>query len=312
MSDVRLPRVEIDGHAASIEEIWTLDLSASGHFTAMQVRDRQTLGMEFHLARLDDATRELFGVELEGDRVRGSIGHALADDITDASVRVNVFWSDTADDVSIVVSVRPPASAPADPQSLQTVVYQRPAAHLKHASSFGQGYYAGLAHANGFHEALFVGTDGRICEGAITNIGFVDGDAIVWPDAPALRGIMMQVLQRELDRAGIAWRYGPVHVADLASLDGAFVTNSHGIARSRASTTGACPRMRASCAPRRRSSRPPPWTRSEQRPALVPLLTARGSSPSRGTHPSPHRTSSRVPLLPRASRSSTRRRGRSR
>jgi branched-subunit amino acid aminotransferase/4-amino-4-deoxychorismate lyase len=230
VSEVRLPRIEIDGHAASIEEIWALDLSSSGHFTAMQVRDRRTLGMDFHLARLDGATRELFGIALDEDRVRGSIRDALADDITDASVRVNVFWSDTADDLSVLVSVRPPASAPADPQHLQTVEYRRPAAHIKHASSFGQGYYAGLAHANGFHEALFVGTDGHISEGAITNIGFVDGDAIVWPDAPALRGIMMQVLQRELDRAGIAWRYGPVPLSDLASFDGAFVTNSHGIA----------------------------------------------------------------------------------
>jgi branched-subunit amino acid aminotransferase/4-amino-4-deoxychorismate lyase len=230
VNDVRLPRVEIDGHPASIEEIWTLDLSASGHFTAMQVRDRRTLGMDFHLARLESATREMFGVDLDGDRFRGYIRHALADDIRDASVRVNVFRSNSAPDVSVLVSVRPPASAPADPQSLQTVEYQRPAAHLKHASSFGQGYYAGLAHANGFHEALFVGTDGAISEGTITNIGFIDGDAIVWPDAPALRGIMMQVLQRELDRSNIAWRYGPVHVDDLASFDGAFVTNSHGIA----------------------------------------------------------------------------------
>ena len=230
MSEVRLPRIEIDGHAASIDEVWTLDLSGSGHFTAMQVRDRQTLGLDFHMARLDGATRELFGVDLDGDRILGFIRHALADDIREASVRVNVFWSEATDDVSVVVSVRPPASTPADPQSLQTVVYQRPAAHLKHASSFGQGYYSGLAHANGFHEALFVGTDGAISEGAITNIGFIDGDAIVWPDAPALRGIMMQVLQRELDRANIAWRYGPVNVDDLASLDGAFVTNSHGIA----------------------------------------------------------------------------------
>ena len=230
MSEVRLPRIEIDGHAASIEEIWTLDLSGSGHFTAMQVRDRRTLGIDFHLARLDGATRELFGVDLDGDLILGLIGRALADDIRDASVRVNVFWSEATDDISVVVSVRPPAPAPADPQSLQTVVYQRPAAHLKHASSFGQGYYSGLAHANGFHEALFVGTDGAISEGAITNIGFIDGDAIVWPEAPALRGIMMQVLQRELDRANIAWRYGPVHVDDLASFGGAFVTNSHGIA----------------------------------------------------------------------------------
>jgi len=30
----------------------------------MQVRDRQTLGIDFHLARLDSATQELLGVGL--------------------------------------------------------------------------------------------------------------------------------------------------------------------------------------------------------------------------------------------------------
>jgi branched-subunit amino acid aminotransferase/4-amino-4-deoxychorismate lyase len=230
MSDVRRPRVEMDGQAATLEQIWTLDLSAAGHFTAMQVRGRGTLGMDFHLARLDGATRELFGVGLDGDRVRGYLGHALADDTEDASVRVNVFRVGADDDVSVMVSVRPPASAPADPHILQTVDYQRPLAHIKHASGFGQSYYGGLAQANGFDEALFVGPGGVISEGSITNVGFIHRDSIVWPNAPSLRGVMMQVLQRELDRTGVPWRHEAVPLADLASFDGAFVTNSHGMA----------------------------------------------------------------------------------
>jgi branched-subunit amino acid aminotransferase/4-amino-4-deoxychorismate lyase len=196
----------------------------------MQVRSRRTLGLAFHLKRLDAATRELFGAGLDGERVRSCIKHALADDIEDAAVRVNVFRPGNAGDVSMLVSVRPPASAPSRSQKLQTFVYQRPVPHIKHASGFGQGYYRGLANGNGFDEALFVGSDGLICEGSITNIGFIEGDAIVWPDAPALLGVMMQVLRRELDTAGVIWRFGPVRVTDLASIDGAFVTNSHGIA----------------------------------------------------------------------------------
>jgi branched-subunit amino acid aminotransferase/4-amino-4-deoxychorismate lyase len=230
MSDIRLPQVELDGRTATLEQIWTLDLSARGHFTALQVRGRGTLGLDFHLARLDGATRELFGVGLDGGRVRGYIGHALADDTADASVRVNVFRANADDDVSVMVSVRPPASAPADPQILQTVEYQRPVAHIKHANGFGQSYYGGLAQANGFDEALFVGPGDAISEGSITNIGFIHGDSVVWPNASALRGVMMQVLQRELERAGVAWGYEAVHVAHLASFDGAFVTNSHGLA----------------------------------------------------------------------------------
>ena len=230
MSDARPPRLECDGRAATLEQIWVLDMSTAGHFTAMQVRGRRTLGLDFHLARLDGASRELFGVGLDGDRVRGCIRHAIADDIEDASVRVNVFRPDAADDVSVMIGVRPPAPAPDDPQALQSVEYQRPRAHIKHASGFGQAYFGGLAQANGFDEALFVGPDGLVGEGSITNVGFIAGDHVVWPEAPRLLGIMMQVLQRELERAGIAWRYEPVRPTDLASFDGAFVTNSRGMA----------------------------------------------------------------------------------
>jgi branched-subunit amino acid aminotransferase/4-amino-4-deoxychorismate lyase len=231
VSGVRAPRLEVNGHPATLEEIWWLDRSTAGHFTAMQVRDRKTLGMAFHLARLDAATREVFGVPLDGDRVRDVIRHALADDTPDASIRVNVFRPEGDDDVSLMVGVRPPAGTPPRERSLQTVEYQRPAAHIKHASGFGQDYFAGLAHANGFDEALFVGPGGVVCEGSITNIGFVDGDAIVWPDAPSLRGIMMQVLQRELTGTGVPWRYEEVRLSDVASFDGALVTNSHGVSR---------------------------------------------------------------------------------
>ena len=40
----------------------------------------------------------------------------------------------------------------------------------------------------------------------------------------------MQVLQRELDRARRPWRSASVHVAEVGRFDGAFVTNSHGMA----------------------------------------------------------------------------------
>src|SRR5690349_23249463 len=105
----------------------------------MQVRGGATLGLDFHLARLDAANRELFGAGLDGDLVRGYLRHALDGAEPDATVRVNAFRpaaSDGGRDVSVLVSVRPPAAAPARPQRLQTVEYQRPLAHIKHAAGF--------------------------------------------------------------------------------------------------------------------------------------------------------------------------------
>ena len=229
MSETFPARLEVDGHPATLEQVQALDLSPRGHFTALQVRGGGTPGLDFHLARLDAASRELFGSGLDGELVRGYIRRAL-DGTPDASVRVNVFVPDGASTPSAMVSVRPPAAPPSRPQRLQSVAYQRPLAHLKHSTGFGQNYFGGLASANGFDEALFTGPDGAISEGSITNIAFLDGDALVWPAAPALRGVMMQVLQRELTAAGVPWRQAPVHLADLPGLGGALVTNSHGMA----------------------------------------------------------------------------------
>ena len=222
-------RIEVDGRNATAEDLRALDLSPVGHFTAMQVRDGATLGLDFHLARLDAATRELFGVGLDADRVRGRVRHALTG-VPDATVRVNLHRPPDRDDVAVVVSVRPPGSPPRDGHALQSFVYGRPTPHLKRSFGFGQGYFAGLAQANGFDEALFVGPDGEIAEGSITNVGFVTGDGVVWPDAPALLGVMMQVLQRALDHAGIPWRSETIRLDDIDRFDGAFVTNSRGFA----------------------------------------------------------------------------------
>ncbi len=223
-------RIEIDGRAATVEGMWSAFAGGFGHFTAMQVRDRKVRGVDLHLARLEEGNRALFGVGLDGDRIRGLVRHALADDIRDASVRVNVFASEADAELSVMVTVREPASMPSAPQSLRTVSYQRELAHIKHVGGFGQAYYGRLARQNGFDEALFVGADGVVAEGSITNIGFAEGDTVVWPDAPALHGISMQVLERELSKAGMPWRRATVRVADVGSFDGAFITNSRGIA----------------------------------------------------------------------------------
>ncbi len=196
------------------------------HFTAMQVRDGRTRGLDLHLARLDAATRELFGQSLDPDRVCGYIRHALGH-TRDASVRVYVFESDG---ISIVVTVRDPADPPDTAHRVRAVPYQRPVAHLKHSGSFAQEFWRRQVHAEGFDEALLTDADGVISEGAITNVACWNGSALVWPDAPALAGITMQVLQRALAERGIHPEHRTIRVSDLPSYTAVFLTNSHGIA----------------------------------------------------------------------------------
>ena len=220
--------IEIDGRAVTVAQLAAAAPAGYGHFTAMQVRNGRVRGLGLHLARLDAANKEMFGAALDTDAVAGHIRHALGEQTRDASVRVYVY--EAPDGPAVMVTVRPPGTMAPDVWRLQTVPYQRSLAHIKHIGDFGQGYYSRLAHANGFDEALLTAPDGIICEGSITNIGFSDGTGVLWPEAPALTGITMQILERALAERGVPIRHAPVRVSDLGSFAGAFVTNSHGIA----------------------------------------------------------------------------------
>jgi branched-subunit amino acid aminotransferase/4-amino-4-deoxychorismate lyase len=221
------PRIEIDGRDPTAEQLSAFALGGYGHFTAMQVRNCRARGLDLHLARLATGNRELFDADLDGAAVRDHIRHALGG-TGDASVRVYVC--ELGDRPSVIVTVRPPGGMPAGPWKLQSVPYQRTLAHIKRACDFGQGYYQRLARRNGFDEALLTGPGAVITEGSITNIGFCDGTGIIWPDAPALAGITMQLLNGQLARTGHAFRRARVRVPDAAAFTGAFVTNARGIA----------------------------------------------------------------------------------
>ena len=221
-------RIEIDGRPAGADELRSAALSGFGHFTAMQVRDRKVRGFRQHLARLDAANRELFGYGVEERVLRARIRHALADDVADASIRVHLL--ETPGEPALMVTVRPPGGMPSGPWRLRSVPYQRAVAHIKHTADFGQRYYQRLVHASGFDEALLTGPDGIISEGSITNVGCFDGRQVIWPAAPALSGITMQLVEPALARSGLPSARANVRVADLGSFAGVFVTNARGVA----------------------------------------------------------------------------------
>ena len=152
---------------------------------------------------------------------------ALADG-TDASVGVRVIR--LGPEPAVMVTVGPPTAMPAAPWRLRSVGYIRPLAHLKHLGTFGQTYHRTRAEQAGFDEALLTGPDGTLAEGAITNVGFFDGDTVVWPTGPALAGITWQLLEPALAERGLPSVRRPVHLDDLSSFDAAFVTNSWGVA----------------------------------------------------------------------------------
>ncbi|MCX4980763.1 aminotransferase class IV [Streptomyces sp. NBC_00572] len=214
--------IEIDGVPAADPGLLAALMTGFGHFTAMQVRDGRVKGLDLHLDRLDRATRELFGQELDGKRIRALLTGALeASGRRNASARVYVY-----PDVRIVVTVAEPApDGLGDPQRLTTAEYWRPAPHIKHLGGFGQAYHREAAQRAGYDEAVLTSPYGEIAEGAITNIAFWDGTSVVWPSAPCLRGIAMSLLEPRLESVR-----RPVTLADLSGYRAAFVTNSRSIA----------------------------------------------------------------------------------
>jgi len=227
---VNILRLEINGGPATVDQLAYPAIVNYGHFTAMQVRSSAVRGLRLHLARLDSATRELFGLGLDGGLVREYIRHALGAGILDASVRVGVFQEDSGEPPSIMVVLRPPGQQPSVPQRLTAVSYHRPVAQIKHVGTFGQIYHGEAAERAGYDDALITGPGDVISETTISNIGFFDGDAVVWPSVPSLEGITMQLVSTALAERGIPSRRNTIRVADLPSFRSVFLTNSLGVA----------------------------------------------------------------------------------
>ncbi|WP_405635067.1 aminotransferase class IV [Streptomyces sp. NBC_01178] len=229
-----VPYIEFDGRPATEEDLRVPALHGFGHFTALQVRSGAARGLAVHLDRLDTANRELFELPLDGGRVRELVRHALAGaGRTDASVRVHAYLPPGAAATALMVTVREPAAPPAGARSLMSVPYARTVPHIKRPGEFGQMYYATLAGRAGYDEALLTLPGGVVTEGATTNIGFWDGASVVWPDAPALTGTTMTLLERGLERAGRPPVRRPVTLEGpdgVGRFPAAFVCNSQGIA----------------------------------------------------------------------------------
>jgi branched-subunit amino acid aminotransferase/4-amino-4-deoxychorismate lyase len=226
-----MPRIEIDGRTPDPDLLATALLNQYGHFTALQVRGRRTRGLDLHLARLSSATAEVFGTVLDTELVRRHLRGALTDEYADSAVRIQVLQLDPAAEPSVVVLVRPPVDMPRTPQRLRSVRYLRPQAHIKQVGgSFGQSYHGRAARTAGFDDALLTADDGAVSETSIANIGFFDGSAIIWPDAPALLGITKQLLQRHGPSAGLASKSGRITLDDVPDYRAAFVANSQGLA----------------------------------------------------------------------------------
>ncbi|MFT3789726.1 MAG: aminotransferase class IV family protein [Rudaea sp.] len=246
MNATALPRMQLNGAPAGADDLRHLVQTNYGHFTALRVEQGGVRGLDLHLDRLQHATRALFGSELERERVRGYLRHAVAGDVSELSARVNVFAHaldrerlDRSVAVDVLVTVAPVSTRATAPLRVKSFRYARDLPAIKHVGTFALFHHRHLAQQAGFDDALFVDEDGRISEGSIWNVGFVDRDgAVVWPDAPQLDGVGMQLLKAGLAREGIAGATRPIRLSGLAAFRAAFFTNASVPVRAIASIDG--------------------------------------------------------------------------
>ncbi|MFF7073181.1 aminotransferase class IV [Streptomyces pseudovenezuelae] len=221
---VVIDRVEVNGAEADNEDLKVLARANYSHFSSTQVRDRAVRGLDLHLKRLDDSTRNLFGTGLDADRVRSCMRHALHASPDAVTVRVTVFsrhqdavlrGEDVEPDVAVATSA--PLTARTSSVRLRTVEYERDLPHVKHAGTFGLSLRRRQAVLAGYDDMLFTDRNGRISEASISNIGFFDGEQVIWPEAAVLPGITMQLLQRGLAVKGIPAVRREIHLRDLGA-----------------------------------------------------------------------------------------------
>jgi branched-subunit amino acid aminotransferase/4-amino-4-deoxychorismate lyase len=82
------------------------------------------------------------------------------------------------------------------------VSYQRDIPEVKHVGLFGSSHWRRIAQRNGFDDALFTDRDSIISEIATSNIGFVQGDRVVWPRADWLPGCLAAWRDDAADQPG--------------------------------------------------------------------------------------------------------------
>lgn len=233
MTSSAIDRIELNGAPAHTEDLRALVQTNYGHFTSMQVRGGCVRGLGLHLDRLQHATHELFGCALDRERVRACLRQAIGADARPLSLRVNVFARsldrtrmNAPANVDVLVSVGAAAPASALPLRLKSFRYRRELPTIKHVGTFPLFHYRRLAQQAGCDDALFVDDAGGISEGSVWNIGFFDGDRVVWPDAAQLPGIGMQLVHAGLAQRAVPSAQQSVWLADIGRFHAAFFTNS--------------------------------------------------------------------------------------
>lgn len=224
--------MELNGEPITTDDLAPLALVGLGHFTSMRVEHAAVRGLELHLDRLAKDCRTIFDAELDTDRVRHYLRHALRDADAPVVLRVTIYDPDlelarpgaTAQPHVLVTTRKAPPPVPPAPLRLQSVVYSRDLPRVKHVGLFGTLHQRGLAQRAGFDDVVFLEADGTITEIATSNIAFITQDGqLVWPQAEVLPGTTMRLITQVRDDEVFSKH---ITVAELDQYRGVVATNA--------------------------------------------------------------------------------------
>lgn len=222
----------IDGLPPSPEDLTYLATTNYGAYTSFPVEAGVVRGLDLHLARLKASAEALFGEALPEDHLRRAMRMALGETTT-AWLRIGLFSPEirprTPDAVirpKVLTTVSPAPPPLGSNLRLQTQSHTRLLPEHKHTATIEAIHARRTARQAGFDDALYVDGEGLISEGSLWNIGFLQGDTVVWPQAPMLAGIAQALVDQGLAAQEMTSRTRPIRMSDLSAFDGAFICNS--------------------------------------------------------------------------------------
>ena len=232
---VSATRAFVDGEPATAAALIRFARSSYGHFTTMQVRAGAVRGLGLHLARLDEATRQLFDTSLDLALLREHMRAALTGS-PDAAIRISIGARNysaqampSPAQIETLVLVDLPASGRTTPTRLATFEHVRHLPQLKHRGNFDLFELRRRALTQGFDDALLLTPEGHIAEGATFNVGFFQGESLIWPLAPQLEGTSLRLLQQAQEDLGGQNLMRRIDLSQIEQVEGGFCCHSGAI-----------------------------------------------------------------------------------
>jgi branched-chain amino acid aminotransferase len=227
----------IDAKVSVLDHGFTV---ADGVFETLLVSDGEAFALDRHLARLAKSASGL-GIGLpDFAKISNGVTQVLQTNpkVDFGRLRITVtsgagpLGSDrTSTEPTLVISLAEQTTWPESTKVL-LVPWTRnensPLAGLK-TTSYAENVYAlDAAKSQGFSEAIFCDTSGRLCEGTGSNIFLIKGDQIFTPSEASglLRGITRDLVIEWASDSGFAIFERDVDPGELWDADEVFITSS--------------------------------------------------------------------------------------